>query len=112
MQDQGPSPQDRRNSPRVPIDVPFFIRMRIDGEGEITGLLIDCSLGGVQLALSMPSGVPAVWMGAEVGIADMPGIDAVLAGSITWISSDRCGVRFHQALAMTEEELRDLLDVI
>lgn len=113
--DSADSYADRRNSLRVPIDVPFFVSMqKIPGNHEVPALLVDCGRGGVQLAFSPASDDIAGWLGCEVRVDGLPlildAMGAGYAGIITWMSIERCGVRFHTPLPVSDQCIQALAD--
>lgn len=106
---------DRRNSLRVPIDVPFFVSIQKNpGNEEVPALLVDCGRGGVQLAFSPASDNIAGWLGCQVRVDGLPLIlDAMgtgYEGIITWMSIERCGVRFHTPLPVSDQCIQALAD--
>ncbi|MDL2207746.1 PilZ domain-containing protein [Desulfovibrio sp. OttesenSCG-928-M16] len=108
---------NRRSSLRVPIDVPFFVSMQKSmGREDIPALLVDCGRGGVQLAFSPASGGVASWLGSEVRIDGLPLLldtqGTGFMGTITWVSSERCGVRFHVPLPVSDKTIAALSDAL
>jgi hypothetical protein len=101
---------ERRALLRVPVEVPFFVVVRLKDDYRCTAILADCGRGGVQLAFS-PTAADrmAHTLGQEVTIFDLPaGLQPDpdgCAGVITWLSPQRCGVRFERMLSLTDEEL-------
>lgn len=106
-------PQDRRSSPRVPLDAPYFVTISLGKENDAPALLLDLSLGGAQLAFSPAAFKVTGWLGQQVRIRGLPGnIDTGalgLPGTLSWISEERCGLRFDTPLPLSEEALEDIV---
>ena len=105
---------ERRASVRVPLDIPHFVIVRHRPSGmEYTALLEDCSRGGVRIDMPVTDEV-IEWNNAEVDIEDMPGAlgSGVFAGSVCWVRGSQCGVRFHQELPVSDEELAAIIQGI
>ena len=105
--------QERRDYSRAPLDTPYFARLIIDENISTSALLIDVSRGGLQLGVS-PEQVDTVrLLGKEVVVEDLPrGIDAEGQGfacHVTWVSSNRFGVRFVDILLPDSLDLPALL---
>lgn len=101
---------ERRARPRVPLDVPFFVTVRLADGSQCPALLVDCGRGGVQLAFSPTEEGVGGLLNQEMLLLDLPkGLKADpdgCPGLVTWVSAERCGVRFDLPLALTDEELR------
>ncbi|MDR2487953.1 MAG: PilZ domain-containing protein [Desulfovibrio sp.] len=101
---------ERRSLLRVPLEVPFFVIVCLHDGYRCTAILADCGRGGVQLAFS-PSleDKLATLLGQELILLDLPeGLRTDpdgCSGVVTWVSPQRCGVRFNQVLSLTDEEL-------
>ena len=97
---------ERRSFPRVPLDMPVFIRMRLPTGGEQKVLLVDISCGGMQVALSAQVNKHADLLGTPVLLFGLPApLDTGTTGkggSITWVSPQRCGIRFDEPVAPAE----------
>ncbi|MDL2266393.1 PilZ domain-containing protein [Desulfovibrio sp. OttesenSCG-928-G15] len=104
---------NRRAYQRVPLDAPFFATIHRQGEA-LNVLIVDCSRGGMQFALPPGVPMPEEWLGSPVFISGLPAVfDADGNGCpaiLNWLGSSRCGVRFEQPLAFTDEALRSVLD--
>ena len=100
---------ERRICSRVPLDAPFFVIARLADGQRYSAILVDCGRGGVQLAFSLAKGVISSLLGQKMVILDLPeglGTDPDgCPGVVTWVSPQRCGVRFDQLLSLTEEEV-------
>lgn len=100
---------ERRTRPRVPLDTPFFITVRMENGDQCPAMLVDCGRGGVQLAFSPAEDRVGSLLSQELVLLDMPkGLGADpdgCAGVVTWVSPQRCGVRFDELLALTDQEL-------
>lgn len=111
------SAQERRSYPRVPLDTPFFVTLKREkAHEELSAVLVDCSQGGVQLALP-PSSEPLFdWLGLRVLILGLPSpMDPPrlgCSGSVSWVSEERCGIRFSQPLALSDEALIALTETL
>ncbi len=103
---------ERRSFVRVPLDMPLFARMEAAGRPPCSGMVVDLSRGGMQLVLPAPP--EGNLLGAAVVIAGMPGdVDptgAGCAGTVCWVTSTRCGVRFTHLLPLSDAQL-DALSV-
>ena len=79
---------------------------------ELPVQLIDCSRGGVQLALSPATDKLWDMLNRTVLVTNLPRpIDPEQEGRIgfvAWISSGRFGVRFDMPLMLTEGEIREV----
>ncbi len=102
--------RERRVYPRVPLDAPFFVTLRKSDGEETPSLMVDFGRGGVQLAL--PPGTPAsfhFWLSHHVHVFGLPEAIACsregCKGMITWVSAERCGVRFEIPLSLSDEEI-------
>ncbi len=73
-------------------------------------MLIDCGRGGVQLAFSPAEESVSQLLNQELIVLNLPqGLGADpdgCPGVVSWVSLQRCGVRFDQMLFVTDEELR------
>lgn len=108
------SGSERRVYQRVPLDAPFFVTLRRSDGAEIPALMVDFGRGGVQVAL--PPGTPASfhsWLSCQVVVLGMPEpIECGRAGCkgmVSWVSAERCGVRFEPPLSLSEQELRNIV---
>ena len=115
-QDVNPTYEEKREQPRVPLDVPFFVAIRMDSGDKIQAMLIDCGRGGVQLAFSPAETRMGELLNLTVMIEGLPDkIRAETTGSfgvITWVSPERCGVRFLTPFPLTKEELQEMADAL
>jgi hypothetical protein len=113
--DSSPSGQERRSSQRVPLDVPYFVTISPEDEKEedVPALLIDLSLGGSQLGFSPATRGITNWLGHRVRLLGLPkevcNRNGECAGAITWMSRERCGVRFETPLQLTDEQIMAIL---
>ena len=100
---------ERRVCPRVPLDAPFFVTVRLENGQQCSAMLVDCGRGGVQLAFSPVEGMVNSLLSQELLVLNLPkglGTDPDgCPGVVTWVSPQRCGVRFDRALSLTDEEL-------
>ena len=81
----------------------------MEGGQQCAAMLIDCGRGGVQLALSLAEGTIRSLLGHELVVMNLPkGLSTDpdgCPGVVTWVSPQRCGVRFDQILSLTDEEV-------
>ena len=109
---------ERRQFLRVPIDAPHFVSIAIDGGAATLTLLVDISRGGLQVAFPPNQAVEEeLFLGKAALIGQLPGSVELASGNaeglrgvVSWVSPQRCGVRFEQALELGDEELAALLD--
>lgn len=103
---------DRRAHARVPLDAPCFASIELQGES-LQVLIVDCSRGGMQFALSPGTNLNEDWLGSSVRIGGLPArLDKECAGCaavLSWMGGGRCGVRFEQPLDMDDADLASLL---
>ncbi|MDR1360550.1 MAG: PilZ domain-containing protein [Deltaproteobacteria bacterium] len=101
---------DRRKFARVPLDSPYFVNFRFhDGAAE-TALLADLGLGGLQLAFAPTRNIQREnFLGRSVSVDSLPIAlppeEQKLTGTVSWVSPQRCGVRFQTPLCLSETEL-------
>ena len=109
---------ERREFLRVPIDAPHFISVIFDEGESIVTLLVDISRGGLQVAFPphQPVG-EEIFLGRTVRVTELPGsVEQAsgnvggLSGTISWVSPQRCGVRFFSPLELGDEELAALVE--
>ncbi len=102
---------ERRNSPRIPLDVPCLLTLVLEGKA-CPAMLIDISAGGVHLALSPGPGGDALRVHAKASLADVPGkIGPVLnnrEGAVAWVAERHCGIRLDEALPFSVDELMEM----
>jgi len=108
------SGSERRIYPRVPLDAPYFVTLRRDDGVEVPALVVDLGCGGIQAALPPGSSENLrTWLSHQVVVAGLPEpvqCDGFgYTGAITWVSAERCGVRFLSPLAVSDEELETLI---
>ena len=109
---------ERREFLRVPIDAPHFITVAFDGGESVITLLIDISRGGLQAAFPPHQTVDEeALLGRAVRVTELPGsVEQAsgnlggLSGTVSWVSPQRCGVRFAAPLALGDEELAALVE--
>lgn len=100
---------ERRNHPRVPLDTPLFAELGLTGGANMPVMLVDISRGGLQLALSLGTLDPNEILGIAVVVRSLPQtLDPSgdgIAGKITWLAPQRCGVRFTDVLELPDEQI-------
>ncbi|MDL2317369.1 PilZ domain-containing protein [Desulfovibrio sp. OttesenSCG-928-A18] len=101
--------QERRAHLRVPLDVPVLVTARLDDEHNMIAMLVDCGRGGVQLAFSPATRALPDILGRRIAVLGLPPalqpMQRHFTGMITWVSHERCGVRFEKPLPLNEDEL-------
>ena len=104
--------EERRIFLRVPLDAPSFVILRRDDGVEIPALMVDFGRGGIQAALSPGSSENFhTWLSHQVAVVGLPEpvqCDGLgYKGIISWVSAERCGVRFQPPLpdSVSDEEL-------
>ena len=105
---------DRRAHARVPLDAPYFVTIqRGDSDMETPALIVDCGRGGLQLALSPVEGETYEWLSHSVVIHGLPQVmdntGKGCPGMVSWVSAERCGVRFVPPLPVSDEELLEVV---
>jgi hypothetical protein len=104
--------EDRRFSPRIPLDTPCFLTMIVNGEEEFSAMLVDVGQGGMQLALPPASGVPDIKPGASVVLQTVCApLDSLLegvCGNVAWVGERCCGVKLLQELAADTATLTNI----
>jgi hypothetical protein len=103
---------DRRQFVRVPLDAPYFVTLSFDGGITENTLLVDIGRGGLQVSFGPARAIrqetllgSAVCVGALPAALKLPLAEKDLPGIISWVSPQRCGVRFHTPLSLNETEL-------
>ena len=100
---------ERRVSPRVPLDAPFFVTVCLESGERHSAMLVDCGRGGAQLAFSLAEGLLASLISQKLMILNLPkGLRIYrdsCSGVVTWVSPQRCGVRFDHLLPLTDDEV-------
>ena len=103
---------ERRQSARVPLDAPCLLTLVLNYEDTQTGMVIDVSEGGVQIALSPGASQGDVVPGTPVTLRDVPApMDRILEGvhgKIAWVGIRCCGVRLNKPLSITQTDITDL----
>lgn len=103
---------DRRHSPRIPLDAPCLLTLLVNYEEEHAAMVVDVSRGGVQLALSSAPGLPSVTQGAPVTLKDLPeplrGLLEGVHGKVAWVGARCCGVRLNKELPIGAADMADL----
>ena len=84
--------------------------LRRDDGPEIPALMVDLGCGGIQAALPPGSSENFhTWLSHRVVVLGLPepiqcgGVGH--KGTVSWVSAERCGVRFQSLLPISEEEL-------
>ncbi len=98
---------ERRRHPRVPLDTPYFAELVLADGGRFTVMLVDAGRGGLQLAFGEQS--PVGLLGFSVTLRNLPPVldpeGRGISGKVTWLSPQRCGVRFSEVLDIPEDQL-------
>ena len=107
--DSAPEGMERRKFIRVPLDAPYFARLLVEGEQELSVMLMDLGCGGIQVAIPPQQADALKLLGLNVRVFDLPHLlDANkegCAGQIVWVSPQRCGVRFAKLFPLTEWQI-------
>ena len=109
---------ERRQFARVPIDEPHFVLIAVEQGPSQTMLLVDLGRGGLQTVFPPGQDVEKKsLLGKTVTVSQLPapvsqasGIENSIKGTITWVSPQRCGIRFIAPLEIGDEELAALLE--
>ena len=109
------SGRERRIYQRVPLDAPCFVTLRRDDGVEVPAMMVDFGCGGIQAVLSPGSSESfRDWLNHLVAVIGLPEFahydGSNYQGDITWVSAERCGVRFHPPLTVSEEELEAIIE--
>ena len=109
------SGRERRIYPRVPLDAPYFVSLRRSDGVEVPALMVDFGRGGIQAALPPGSSESfRDWLNYQVVVLGLPESahydSSGYRGYITWVSVERCGVRFQPPLAVSDEELDAIIE--
>ena len=102
---------DRRDSQRIPLDMPCLLTLDIVGNGTLVVMAVDVSAGGAQIAFPPGSGEGPVTAGQTVVLRDAPPPFTLLEGAtgkIAWVGMRSCGVRLDVPLALDTTELTSL----
>lgn len=103
--------KERRTFPRVPLDAPVFVTLSVQNQEARHALLVECSRGGMQLVLAPENALPEMLNASVLILGLPPSLDASgsgLPGSISWASAERCGIRFHSPLTLSEAVLQSI----
>ncbi|MCC8193107.1 MAG: PilZ domain-containing protein [Deltaproteobacteria bacterium] len=104
--------EDRRHSPRIPLDAPCLLTLLVNYEEERPAMAVDVSRGGVQLALSAGSGFSELTPGVPVTLKNVPApLDRLLEGvhgKIAWVGLRCCGVKLNKDLPIAPADITDL----
>lgn len=104
---------ERRSSPRVPLDSPIFITLRINEATECPCLVKDFSLGGAMIALPPGKG-GTVAEGDHVSITELSQKQCSpmqnIHGLVQWVKGEHFGVSFTSPMTISQEELKDTLE--
>ncbi len=103
---------ERRQSPRIPVDIPCLLTMVLNYGEELSAMAVDVSQGGVQLALSPRSAQAEIEPGMPVTLKNVPApLDDLLEGvhgKIAWVGIRCCGIRLNKKLLINPAEMVDL----
>lgn len=107
---------ERRGHPRVPLDIPYFARMRVEGGKAYAVMIVDINRWGIQAAFATPDDAMGECLGMAVLIEDLPArLDPSgtgWVGNLSWVTPLRCGVRFVRILPLSDAELSALNDML
>ncbi len=104
---------ERRQFPRVPLDVTFFVEVSFDGRGEVSALLVDIGRGGLQLAFPPHMQGMEDILGCQAVVRGLPvrpgrGAGREFSGAVSWISPERFGIRFLDPIPLSDAEITAL----
>ena len=103
---------DRRNSPRIPLDAPCLLTLFVSDKEEYPAMVVDVSRGGVQLALPPKSTVENLELGAQVMLKDVSApLDGLLEkteAELAWLGMSCCGVKLNKELPIALADVTDL----
>jgi hypothetical protein len=102
---------EKRSYKRVPLDLLYFITLKLDDGCEVGLQLVDCGRGGLQLGFPAdkePAGGllnrPVTALGLPPALnPDGQGIPGV----VVWVRAGRCGLRFDTPLSLSDEALQE-----
>ncbi len=103
---------ERRQSPRIPVDIPCLLTMVLNYENEYQAMAVSVSLGGVQLALSpgpdqveIAPGMPVTLKNVSAPLSDL--LEGA-HGKIAWAGIRCCGIRLNRELPVNPADMADL----
>ena len=103
---------ERRQAPRIPLDVPCLLAMVVNYAETYSAMAVDVSQGGVQLALSPGVSEEQITVGQPVTFKDVPGSLGHLLegvhGRIAWVGVRCCGVKLNKPLPLDLSDTTDL----
>ncbi len=106
---------ERRVYSRIPLDSPNFVKVRLSTGKALTMILSDISCGGAHLILPpRQEALPDVLGMVIVLLGLPPMIDRKaegLAGTVSWLSPERCGVSFAKSLNLNLDTLKIAFEV-
>lgn len=107
---------ERRTFTRIPIDMPIICQLRLSDEHSVPVILKDISRGGLQVSLSPGVSLAKDFLGQRVNLKGLPREISIaleyIATKICWQSPERLGLRFSDALSLTDERINEILDEI
>ncbi len=103
---------ERRLHERICIDAPVVCEITIKGQ-KVPVLLKDISKGGLQVEIGPGREFNKELLGLEISLTTLPDELAMRApdvsGMVSWLSGERLGIRFPEALPLSHEELEDIV---
>lgn len=103
---------ERRMHERICIDAPVVCEITIEGH-KIPVLLKDISKGGMQVEIGPGREFSKELLGCKIFISTLPDELSMRApdvtGMVSWLSEERLGIRFPEALPISQEELEDII---
>ena len=111
------SGRERRIFLRVPLDAPCFVTLRRDDGVEVPALMVDFGRGGIQVALSPGASENFhAWLSHQLAVVGLPEPlqcdGSGYKGTVSWVSAERCGVRFLPPLPVSDEELETIIELL
>lgn len=103
---------ERRLHERICIDAPVFCEITIEGQ-KVPVLLKDISKGGLQVEIGPGREFSKELLGSKISLTTLPDELSMRApdvsGMVSWLSEERLGIRFPDALPLSQEELEDII---
>jgi hypothetical protein len=102
---------EKRSYKRVPLDLLYFITLKLDDGTEMSMQLVDCGRGGLQLGFPADKEPAGGLLNRQVTVLGLPqalnpdGLD--IPGAVVWVRAGRCGLRFDTPLSLSDEALHE-----
>jgi hypothetical protein len=100
---------EKRRHKRVPLDLLYFITLKLEDGSEVGMQLVDCGRGGLQLGFPADKEPACGLLSRRVTVLGLPQAlnpDGLgIPGAVVWVSAGRCGLRFDAPLRLSDEAL-------